>query len=1439
MPFSFALISASNLTDPNGVMADTGSSEYNAGSSAGLGSTLSAGSAGDQALTIDQSILEDDYNNGSGTPGNTLSDPITIDGTTYAAGALVETDYSAVMQSASGLYYVVSHVTIDGDFVGAVMSRPFNPATDAVESDEIYPAGETLTLVQPDAISNSANWEAFVQDSSYNQGAGYSNDVDVSPSWSGYVDPADAIADGVVEGTSGNDVIDTAYDGDPHGEQVDNSDGSNGTDGDEDRIEAGGGNDTVYAGKGSDDVDGGTGNDTIYGDSESAGAGTELLTNGSFEDGTHSSNGVNGLTGWSNYNGSPDSADDGTNAEYWNPNLSANDGTGYVTMWSYSNQPQEGMQQTLNTPLQAGQSYTLDFTAQTLDYVNNQWFTPTNIPVTFEILDQSTGQVIGSMVVQGDTYTDYSLEFTPTTNVSTIVIRPNAAGQGTYPSLALDSLSLTETSDPEDGDDRLEGGEGDDVIYGEGGDDVIYGDTSGTSDAEAVLIAEDKFDNGTSGWSEGTTQTLSDGTEFLGGFGSNGSTTATEKTFELDTSKDAAVAEFDLYMMDSWDGENFFIEINGEQVSAFSTNFLGTRTPQAETTFTHSDGTVYQVEYVLQSEGNLDGQSDYEDVKYSVRLTAENPPATLEIGFGSTLNQGASDESFGIDNFTLASTDSVNTDISDPASFEGSAGTSGDDELYGGAGDDTIYGQGGDDDLSGGEGDDTLFGGSGTNTMDGGTGDDTFYAESGGTVIGGEDAGNTDTDTLNLTNVQSIQYQNSSGGNVTGPTEQGVVTFKDGSTLNFSEIEAITTDLDQDGLVEGTDGDDLIDSAYTGDPDGDRIDAGDERIAGEGVDDDIVFADAGNDTVRSGDGNDEVYGGSGDDRLEGGDGDDILHGDTDGSVWKYEYYDLDPTGNPVTLGQAGFTQNGGRDHEDVPTEVGYGDSIRPISYDTADDYALKFTSELTVTTGGTYNFSTTSDDGSKLFINGVEVVDNDGHHGMVRADGSINLPAGNHTIEIIFYENNGGNDMTATISGPDTGNSEVNLETYGALDQPDGDDVLAGGAGDDTMYGEGGDDTFELEDGFGDDTILGGETEETNGDSIDGSALTENVTVTFSGDEAGTVTNTTDTATFSEIEQVTTGAGDDQIDASATSGGVTVSSGAGDDTFTGGSGADTFDGGDDRDTFNVDGAGDGWGDDIDGGSGGDDFDTLDLTGSTSVGGTKKVFIDGADSDGNGSDGRVEYYDSSGNLEGTLTFTNIESIVPCFTPGTLIKTKRGEVSVEQLRLGDRVMTRDNGFQPVRWIGTKCLRDNDLAAQPNLRPIRISAGALGDGLPERDMLVSPQHRMLVTGPQVSLWFGEEEALVAAKHLTCLDGVEQVTPSEVTYVHIMFDNHEIVVSDGTWSESFQPGDMSLAGLDGNAREELLTLFPELAALNNGVAYPAARMTLKAREVPVVFYS
>ncbi len=192
--------------------------------------------------------------------------------------------------------------------------------------------------------------------------------------------------------------------------------------------------------------------------------------------------------------------------------------------------------------------------------------------------------------------------------------------------------------------------------------------------------------------------------------------------------------------------------------------------------------------------------------------------------------------------------------------------------------------------------------------------------------------------------------------------------------------------------------------------------------------------------------------------------------------------------------------------------------------------------------------------------------------------------------------------------------------------------------------------------------------------------------------------------------------------------------------------------------------------------------------------------------------------------------------PCFTAGTEIATARGPVPIEDLRVGDRVLTRDNGYRPIRWIGARRFDAAALAEFPDLQPVRIRKGALGNGLPERDLTVSPQHRMLLIGAGAEALADETEILVAATDLVEMGIAEPAHHIEVVYYHLMFDAHEIVWGNGCWSESFLPEAVALEGLHSAQRREILMIFPELATPGGQLAYGPARVAFVPAARPAV---
>ena len=169
--------------------------------------------------------------------------------------------------------------------------------------------------------------------------------------------------------------------------------------------------------------------------------------------------------------------------------------------------------------------------------------------------------------------------------------------------------------------------------------------------------------------------------------------------------------------------------------------------------------------------------------------------------------------------------------------------------------------------------------------------------------------------------------------------------------------------------------------------------------------------------------------------------------------------------------------------------------------------------------------------------------------------------------------------------------------------------------------------------------------------------------------------------------------------------------------------------------------------------------------------------------------------------------------PCFTRGALIMTPTGPQPIETLEAGDLVITRDHGLQPIRWIGSAKLKARGPRGLRRRAPIRIKAGALGHNMPERDTLVSPQHRMLVSTPDTRLMFEQDEVLVAAKYLVNGDTITVANDvMEVEYFHMLFDTHQVVYADGAPSESYHPVHQSMEAFSDEVRAEIIELFPEL---------------------------
>ncbi len=210
-------------------------------------------------------------------------------------------------------------------------------------------------------------------------------------------------------------------------------------------------------------------------------------------------------------------------------------------------------------------------------------------------------------------------------------------------------------------------------------------------------------------------------------------------------------------------------------------------------------------------------------------------------------------------------------------------------------------------------------------------------------------------------------------------------------------------------------------------------------------------------------------------------------------------------------------------------------------------------------------------------------------------------------------------------------------------------------------------------------------------------------------------------------------------------------------------------------------------------------------------------------------------DDNGATYFTQGSPNSGTIPACFVNGTMILTPRGERAVEDLESGDLVITKDNSPQKILWVGKQDISPTE---HSDFQPILIKANTFSKGVPVRDLLVSPFHRLVIDGTDCEVLFDGPELLVPATYLQNSHSiVAQKMTQPFSYHHILFARHEIIFSNGMATESFDPRQEALDGFSKQSQDEVLALFPKLSENNitfGETARPVARLheaTLIAR--------
>ncbi len=186
--------------------------------------------------------------------------------------------------------------------------------------------------------------------------------------------------------------------------------------------------------------------------------------------------------------------------------------------------------------------------------------------------------------------------------------------------------------------------------------------------------------------------------------------------------------------------------------------------------------------------------------------------------------------------------------------------------------------------------------------------------------------------------------------------------------------------------------------------------------------------------------------------------------------------------------------------------------------------------------------------------------------------------------------------------------------------------------------------------------------------------------------------------------------------------------------------------------------------------------------------------------------------------------------------SIISTARGPVLARDLRIGDQVMTRDSGLQPVRWVGSSTVMYEEGNASevdlPCFGPVRIRAGAFGTDPDAGNLVLAPGQRLLVRNWRNELLFATEEVMAPVGDLTHLEGVDFVSRNVGRWQHILLSCHEMILVNGIWMESFAPDMWSISVSYPEAWQSITDAVPRLRYDATRADFVESRMTIDERE-------